>query len=268
MKTEILIVTYAKDFPYLEWCLKSVSKFARGFERINILIPTGNRDLMTVLLYGVAQTHPLPFPILIQTYDEWPGKGMLHHDFQIMNADKWCSSADFIAHIDADCIFTASVTPDTYIVNGKPLLRFEPFARLGNRHAGVMCWKPCTERCLPFPIEHETMRCHPEVYHRRLYAVARDLIAYKLGHSLEEYLRTRPNDKADWFCEFNALGNVALKAHPHEYTAVEQFSDAVTPKNYLQQFWSHGPLDKPQNIWVNGAAAKVVPVEMMKGIMV
>jgi len=31
MKTEILIVTYARDFPYLEYCLKSISKFARGF---------------------------------------------------------------------------------------------------------------------------------------------------------------------------------------------------------------------------------------------
>jgi len=243
--TQIMIVTFNRDFPYLEWCLKSISKFARGFSKLNVLIPEEDKKPLRDLVVRVATTHPLPFPILISFYEDWPGKGMLMHMRQIMFADEFCKDADFIAHIDADCIFTEPVTPDDYIKDGKPILRYEPFDRIGKRHGGVMRWKEVTEKCLPFPILHETMRCHPEVYHRGLYREARELMERKIGKSVDDYLKEQRNEFPQTFCEFCTLGNVAMERFRDRYILVECFKDIEKPKeNKLYQCWSHGGLER------------------------
>jgi len=231
------------------------------------LIPTGQRDAMTVLLYSVAQTHPLPCPVCISLFDEWPEKGMLHHMLQIMRADEWCPDADFIAHMDADCIFTEPVTPEDYIQDGKPILRYEYFSKINQRHSGVGRWQECCQKCLPFPVLHEAMRCHPEVYHRGLYARARDLIAATVHKSCDDYVHEQQNAFPQTFCEFNTLGNVALHDFPEQYLAIEQTGDRVTPHNKLQQFWSHGAIDQPQTVWVLGRETSVVPIDFIKHVL-
>lgn len=266
MTTEIFVVTFRPHFPYLEWCMKSISKFARGFSKLNVLIPTGDKDAMTVLLSSVVQTHPLPFPIQIHLYDEWQGKGMLHHMRQIMYADEWCPYADFIAHIDADCIFTEPVTPDDYVKDGRPILRYELFDRICRRHGGVIRWKEASERCLPFPIQFETMRCHPEVYHRGLYKESRELIQRHTGRTVDDHIADGPNTFPQQFCEHVTLGNVAIERFRDHYVLIEQSSDRVSPPNKLQQFWSHSPPDKSQHIWVNGKEEDVVPMEFIKTV--
>jgi len=265
---EIMIVTFRRDFPYLEWCLKSISKFARGFSKLNVLIPNCDRDEMTVLLSSVVQTHPLPFPILISFYEDWPeGKGMLMHMRQIMFADEFCKDADFIAHIDADCIFTEPVTPEDYIKDGKPILRFEPFDSITKRHGGVGRWKEATEQCLPFPIPYETMRCHPEVYHFGLYRETRELMERKTGKTVDAYLKEQRNEYPQSFCEFCTLGNVAMERFRDHYVLVEQSGDTVVPTNKLGQFWSHGLIDKPQHIWWNGVQNMITPLERIKELL-
>lgn len=259
MKTEIFIVTYARDFPWLKYCLRSIDKFVTGFNAIRILVPGQDQNLLQTMVNDYAPS----MPVVILAAPEWDQLGFLWHENQIMHANEWCPEADFIAHIDPDCVFTGPVTPETYIRDGKPILRYEKFSSIGVRHPGVMRWKEATEMCLPFPIEFETMRCHPEVYHRGLYAEARKQMVQRTGLPVDFYIKNCKNDFPQTFAEFVTLGNVAMRVFPEKYVLVEQTNDTVTPPNHLQQFWSHGALDQPQEIWVLGQSKNVVPARML-----
>jgi hypothetical protein len=261
MTTQFFTCTCVKDFTWLKYCLRSAVKFAQGFNGFRILVPAEDRVALENLVAEVPGTADLP--VICLGADEWPGLGMVWHMNQVMHADEWCPQADFVAHIDPDCVFTEPVTPDTYIKDGKPILRFENFNFIGARHPGVVRWQEATAKCLPFPVHYETMRCHPEVYHRGLYAAARQLMEQKTGQPVPDYIRACRNQFPQGFCEYVTLGNVAMQLFRDQYHLVEQMDDHVTPPNHLQQFWSHGALDQPQDIWVKGEKKTVTAIQML-----
>lgn len=264
MKTEIFIVTFRRDFVYLQWCLRSIAKFATGFSGVNVLVPVEDEAPCMELL---RTTPELPFPKTLVTGIEWPGLGMLWHMAQIMRADQWCPTADFIAHIDSDCLFTEPVTPDDYVRDGKPILRFEYFSNIAKRHPGCAAWQEPTQRCLPFLVTAETMRCHPGVFTRRTYAEARAQIEQKTGQPCDDYIKAQRNAYPQGFCEFVTLGNVAMHCFPNDYVCVEQTGDKLNPPNKLRQFWSHRQVDEVQRIWIDGAEVDVVPLRMIHEIL-
>lgn len=265
MKLDLFIVTYAKDYPYMRWCLKSIAKFARGFNSLHILVPIG--DAATLKQIADLKDVEAIMPVHIHEGEEWPGKGFLWHMFNIMYADNWCIGADFVAHIDPDCIFTSEVTPSDYICDGKPYLRYERYDSLGKRHPGAAAWREPTQRSLPFPVWAECMRCHPGVFHMGLYPKTRELVEQATRMPFEDYVKQQKNSFPQTLSEFNTLGHVALECFPGQYIPVEQKTDRVTPDNKLQQFWSHGLIDHPQRIWVQGGEQDVVPIEMMRRIL-
>lgn len=261
MKVEILVVTFSRDFPYLPWLFRSIAKFCKGFV-VRVLVPTPDYAQADAFIQRYLLDKGIEASV--QSYDEWPNLGFLHHMAQIMRADEWCPAADFIAHMDADCIFTAPVTPETYIKDGKPYMRYEYFSKLGSRHPGAAAWQAPTQACLPFLVTKETMRCHPGVFHRGLYAEARRQMEIKTKESWEDYIKKQRNEFPQTFCEFNTLGNVALHCFPDKYEAVEQTGDRVTPDNHVQQFHSPDPIDRPQSSWVQGAEIQLVPLEFIR----
>ncbi len=263
MNTEIFIVTHGKDFPWLKYCLRSIDKFARGFRTVAVLVPPADAPALEKLVIEIPDHASIPITILEQP--EWPGLGMLWHEAMIMHAETWCPCADFVAHFDPDCIFTAPVTPETFMVDGRPILRYERFESIGRRHPGVLRWKEAAEACLPFTVESEFMRGHPEVYHRDLYVRARNLIVQKTGKRCDDYIRSCRNEFPQTFCEFCTLGAVANEHCPELY----HLFDCATQPNPdfqpypVQQFWSHAPIDQPQNTWVRGEQKTIVPLEMI-----
>ncbi len=271
--TDILIVNYARDFPYLEWCLRSIQKFARGFHRLLIIVPDRDLTLLKEVLHRVPlfgfsdKNEPIKF-LEIQGIDEWPDKGMLHHMSVIMHADIY-SDSDFICHIDSDTIFTAPVTPDTFIKNGKPILQYERFESIGQRHPGVVEWQKVTQNCLPFAIHYETMRQHGETYSRATYAEARKLMQQKTGQSVDDYIRSGRNAFPQEFCEFVTLGNVAIHCFPDKYHLVDNALKENPDKGDfpIGQFWSHSALDLPQDIWWEGVQRKIIPISKIKSIL-
>lgn len=263
MNVEILIVTFRRDFAYLQWLFRSMVKFCSGFSAVKVLVPTPDFPQAEALVHRFLRDGGISNASVL-SYDEWPKLGFLHHMAQIMRSDEWCPAADFIAHFDADIIFTAHVTPETYIKDGKPYMRFEYFSKLGARHPGAAAWQAPTQACLPFLVTKETMRCHPGVYHKGLYAEARRQIESKVKESWEDYIKKQQNTFPQTFCEFNTLGNVALHCFPDKYEAVEQIGDRVTPDNLVQQFHAPDPIDRPQSTWVQGAEMQVVPLEFIR----
>lgn len=238
MTAQFFIVTYAADFQYLKFCLRSLVKFAQGFNGVNILVPTQDRVALENLVAELPGTAGLP--VVCLTGDEWPNQGMLWHMMQILLSELWCPHADFILHMDADCVFTEPVTPGHYIKNGKPILLYDRFDTLGKVHTEIMCWQECTRLCLPFDPPYETMRQHPGVYHRNLYAQTRKRIEEKTGGSVEDYLRKQRNEYPQTFCEFVTLGNVAIHDFPNEYQLYD-VGKLPRPHSKLYQAWSHRP---------------------------
>lgn len=262
MKTSILIVTFQRDFAYLQWCLKSIVKFCKGFSVV-VLVPTPDYAQAEAMVHRGLRDKGLT-DATVQHYDEWPGLGFLHHMVQIMRADEWCPDADFICHVDADCIFTAPVTPETYIKDGRPYMRYEYFSKITARRPDVGMWQGITQACLPFLVTKETMRCHPGVFHRGLYSEARRQMEIKVKQPWEDYVKKQKNDFPQSWCEFNTLGNVALHCFPERYEAVEQTSDCVKPDPHLQQFHSPDRIDLPQHCWVRGEEKMVVPLQFIR----
>lgn len=259
MTTDLFICTHAKDYGWLKYCFKSISKFATGFRALNVVVPV--QDAAELL----EMPHPNGIQFNLWSGAEWPNKGMMWHEYQIMKADEWCCDADFIAHLDPDCVFTAPVTPETFIKNGKPILRYERFDSICGRHPGIMRWKEAVNYALPFPVDKEFMRGHPEVYHRGLYRTAREIIELKQQMSLAEFMRGCRNEFPQTFCEFATLGAVAYERFRDLY---EPF-DCASQRNPdmqewpIQQFWSHSRIDEPQSTWVRGELKTIVPFDFI-----
>lgn len=258
---EIVIVTFARDFSYLQYCLKSIDKFVRGIECVTILIPS--RDLP--LLLDLTLKWNIKTPVRIKTMDEWPNAGFLHHMYSVMITDMWrCGNTPHCAHIDADCVFVEPASPDDYFRDGKPILRYEEFSSLCARHPAHGEWEKATKMCLPFPVKYETMRAHPAVYHVDTYPQARNQMRVKTGEDADLYIRRQKNSYPQTFCEFVTLGNVAMNDQPHLYTPVRQNGDCPDPDNKVIQFHAPDPIHLPQDIWIKGRQQVVTPIEVIK----
>lgn len=262
MTTDLLIITFARDFPYLHHSLRSMVKFCTGFRRLVLMVPHSDAGAAHELVNRVAPD----FPVLLIPYEEWPGMGFMHHMFQVMHSD-YFTDADRIGHMDADAIFTAPVTPESFMVDGRPIIRYEPFSRIGKRHPNITQWQMAAEACLPFRVDHECMRCLPLFYCREVYSKARELIELKTSQSIDKYMKRQRNEYPQSFAEHPTLGIVAWKHFRDRHEFVEQNGDCATPDNFCQQFWSHAPLDQSQHIWVRGNQEHVVPIQFIERVL-
>lgn len=258
--TDLFLVTFARDFVYLKYCLLSIGKFCRRFNYLRVLVPTQDMKATQVLVDAAN----ILFPVRVEPYQEQPDKGMLLHMRQITYADTF-TDGKFIAHLDADCIFTRPVEPTEFFnAEGKPFLRYEPFLTIGKRHPGVLEWQRCTEACLPFPVRNETMRCHPGVFHRSTYELTRVLIKQATHKEADDYIMSCRNAFPQTYAEFNTLGNVALEKQRDLYEPVLQKGDAPNPPTPIQQFWSHASPELPQEIWAAGKPIKEAPMRLIE----
>lgn len=263
-KTRLFIVTYAKDYPYLEACLRSIKKFATGFLGTTILVPTPDVPALREIISRVGIEN-----VTVKSGYEWKGRGHLWHMCQICHSDEWCPEADYVAHFDSDCIFTAPVTPVTFFENEKPLLRYESFESVIKREPGVINWKIAAELCLPFAIENEYMRGFCHVYEKETYKRTRKLVEEKTGQNFNEYVRSGRNTFPASFCEFVTLGAVAHHDFSEKYTLHDCSTDAIPGSNPwpVIQCWSHSPPDKEQTIWIDGVKQTIIPKQLMEEIL-
>jgi hypothetical protein len=229
---EIVISTYAKDFPWLRYCLRSLTKFGSGFEGITVHVPYRDFQAAWALApEGVRVVH---------SGEEWPNRGFMWRQHEVLRMDQIAPvGADYIAHIDADSIAVENVIPEQWFsAQGRPFLRCEPYEKMG---PAVEQWQQFTQACFPFPVRYETMRCYPFVYHRGLYPAVRSAIERHTGKHLADYLKgVKPGAHHPWgFTEYNALGSYALQAFPDVYTKLD-VSEVPSPGTGLELFWSHG----------------------------
>lgn len=263
-KVELFVVTYGRDFRYLKYFLKSVEKYASGFYGMTILVPDED---FAELKRVVADYYHGKIPVRLKHCYVWAGKGMLWHEAHVCRSEKWCPKADFVAHIDPDCIFTGPTTPEDYFEDGKPILPYENFDTLIMRQPGTIHWKKALAKCLPFPVDNEFMRRHPEVYHIGLYEKLRQQVEEKTSMEFNNYVRSCQNEYPQGFTEYPALGAVAAKYFPELY----HLHDCATERNPdkspypVQQCWSHVAPDEPCELWVDGERIRTTAIELYEG---
>lgn len=251
MRVDILVVSYAKDAEWTRYCLASIQKFARGFGSVFLVVPRQHLE------------HFDKVPARIHAFDERPAPlGHLHHLLMKCTADEISPYADFILHLDADCIFAEPVTPEDYFVDGKPVLLYQAYDSMTE---DCSCWKQPTQDALGFEVEYEFMRRHPAVHYRQFYKVLRHHVSTVNKQPFADYLFSRKPNFPVGFSEFNALGALAFH-QGWDYHFID-LAKEPRPPDKLIQFWSHGKLDEPQDIWLDGKKINVVPRQVIDEVL-
>lgn len=235
MNCEFLCVTFRRDWEYTRYMLRSLKKFATGFAGITIAVP--NEDYV---LFLPLEKEYSEIPAKVVSYDDVPGKGFLKHMIMVMQADLLCPNAEFIAHIDSDCMYTQPVTPEEYFHEGKPVLLYEPYATM--THVGRLRWKSAVESALGGISENEFMCRHPAVHYHWLYSAARKAMARHADDWEADWLNG-PNEFPQQKCEYSTLGEVVWRQFRDKYQ-LELNDERFKDKGKLRQFWSHCPVDQ------------------------
>lgn len=210
---DIFIRSYPGDFNWLAYSLKSIHSKTKGFRDIHIVVPQGSSELLRHLT--LEKVHECP------TYsDDYKGQQITK-----LMADTY-SDADYILHMDSDTVFTRDVTPETFIVDGKPIIYYEPYSRVG-----MEPWHPIVSEVLGWSPENEFMRRFPFVYPRWLYKRFRGFIEEKYFVPFDEYVSSRPYRS---FTEFNIVGEYAWKKYHDKF----EWRDPLSDPTYVRQFRS------------------------------
>lgn len=221
MKHIIFIRSYAKDLPWLKFCLRSIAKFVRGHEKVVVVVPNG--DLKLFLDAGIEA---------IGTAESMAG--YLQQQVDKIYAYAYCGGGDpWITFFDSDCVAIAPFDlAALFAPDGRPYLLRTPYASLGNK----VPWQPITEAALGFPCPEETMRCHPMTYRASELRAFVEWFRKNRSQSIDQYVSSV---KANNFSEFNALGSWLLRFHEGSRVWINTENDKV-PSWPLRQFWSWG----------------------------
>lgn len=238
---EILIVTYSKDLPWLEYCLAAIRKHCRGFQGITVAHPNSEAQLFAPLVQR--------FDVRLHGYDEVPGKGMLQHMVVMAMADQFLPAATkYVMHLDADCIYHTPTTPEDYFLNDKPVYLVRSWHSLVTedpKNPGSKCisdcmqWRGPTEFQLGFRTEMYTMCRHPTVLPMFFYGPYRTHIERLHRQSFQQFMLSGrnefPQDRMDW----TAMGAFAFHQMPAAFSwyDIGRFSP---PKDRQKAYWSHG----------------------------
>jgi hypothetical protein len=228
---DIHIVSHAKDAEWCRYAIRSIRRFATGFGGVTLVVPSSDAARFA----GLADALVL--------FDQRRWQGFLHHQIMVQRADEACPSADFIVHMDSDCVFVEPVTPAEYVRNGKAVMLRERYDIIRAAYtgrfrsgAGRRRWQRPTERALGFPVEYETMVRHPAVHPRALYPELRAHIERTHGMPFDDYVfgcgRLLGWGSRLTCPEFPILGAYALARHPDWY----EWIDALSPhENFAMQ---------------------------------
>lgn len=222
MTSSILIKSWRQDRFFLDYLLRSLSKFATGFREIVVLLPEGDRLHFEGTNFYTAD---------VKWVEESDGKNYLRQQIFKLHADKYCAG-DYIFVVDSDCFFYAIISPEMFMPSGKPI----SLLRHWNDASTAKVWKPFTEKFLTFEPMFEGMAALPFIIDRRVLPMIRDYSASTHGCPIEEYiLRQVGND----FSEFNALSAWSHRFVPYLYDwrIADPAADGFPRRHYQKWSW-------------------------------
>lgn len=224
MTCSIFIRSYEKDFPWLQYCLRSLAKYATGFSEIVIAVPEGQQH---------ALKH-LTRERVVAVHDGQPG--YLCQQADKLNADRHCKG-DFILHVDSDTIITKPITPETFMEGDKARWLMTPMAHMP--YEVKKAWlHVCVKTCHVWP-EYEFMRKVTVMVPRWAYGEFRKFIQNLHGQTMESWVMNQPNME---FSEYNTLG-LFLWTYHRDKIHWHDCSVNGVPDPWEHQGWSWGGLN-------------------------
>ena len=222
IKVDIFIRSYHKDLNWLSYCLASIDKFCTGF-RVVVVVP---KSTWSRAQYLRDSFESIRFEQCDDYRDDYLGQQVtkLHADF--------FTDADFISHVDSDCIFTRPVSPEDLIGSGKPRILMLPIAKLSRQKP----WLGPTEEFLGWKVNYDFMQHPPFSYPRSLYGDLRNYSLEMHGLSLEQYVMARP---PRGFSEYNVLGAYAYKWRQDQFNWLD-VSLEDPGEHSCRWYWSWG----------------------------
>lgn len=193
---DIFYKTYHQDKKWLEYSLRSLTKFVTGYNNIVILVPINDKRYFESIV--------LPERATIQYVKEY-GTGYLFQQVCKIQAHKYCSS-EFILCSDSDLIFDHPINLQDFIADGKPEILYTSYDKVGD----AICWKEPTETFIKEPQEFEWMRRNALIYHRSTLEAIE-----KYEPNLEYIIMNSVR-----FSEYNAIGAYAWKYEREKYNFV------------------------------------------------
>ncbi len=220
-------------------------KYAKGFDGVIVVVPTTDIPRFLHLESSFQD-----IKVKIKGFLEYPGKGFVHHLAMKCYADVLCPQATHILHMDPDCLFSAHITPDSYFVDGKPVLLIEPYEAFKEKHPGRYNWKQVTEKAVGFPCSHETMCRHPAVHNAETYGACRSHIQSIHETPFIDFVLKQENKFPQGFGEFNTLGSFALEMRRGEYHFIDRGFEGEKhdPASCVTQLWSYTGVRRPDNL--------------------
>ena len=241
--TEILIVTYAKDLPWLDYTLKGIRRFCTGFQGVTVAHPSHENHIFAPL----AQK----FGVRLHSYNEVAGKGMLQHMVKMAEADIFLPpSTKYVLHMDADCIMRMPTTPEDYFLNDKPYYLIRTWSSLGYhdpRHpiaqsvSDCSQWKPATDFQLGWDTEWYTMCMNTAVMPREFYPAYRAHLENVHRKPFEAMMLEGENGFPQTRMDWTAMGAFAHKHMHDKFTWIDVEAGAY-PEDRKKAYWSHGGL--------------------------
>lgn len=222
MTHALFIRTYSKDLKWLVYCLRSIVKYARGWDELIITIPENELHLLNG--FGLTNCKVFGVKSMIDDYVGQQITKLSAHNY---------TNADIVTFIDSDTLFTKITTPDDFKQEGKLVI-------YKTKYTSIDCpWQHITERAVGFPVEWEYMRRFPLSYYNSTLAGCEQHIKAIHNMDLRRFGNTRPYRALS---EFNLLGAYAEKYQSNLYSFID--TEATTlPEARVRQFWSYGGIN-------------------------
>lgn len=219
---DIVIKSYPPDYGFLSYCLRSIHKFASGFNDVIILLPS---------------SYPLPLTAEKVVLLDVP-ESYMSQQVAKLNADLH-TQASHILHFDSDMLFTDPVTPGFFFKDGKPVWVITPFDEAEDDEKRA--WLHVMVKCLREMPKFEFMRKCAIIVPRWLYAEFRSFIEKTHGMTMEAYVMSQPGHE---FSEYNCLGFYAWIYHRDAFHWHDTSVDGVPKWPFIQKWsWIKGGVE-------------------------
>lgn len=250
---QFLIASYAKDFPWLRQCLRSLSKFSDGI-RCPVVAVT---EEDAALLRPLRREWDVDAEIKV-----WEGPGFGRAQEAMMNGDVLCPGADYVWLLGSDCLATEPFNPSAFCdADGKPFMLYNTWKHLKKHAPETLFWRAGVEKAFGWESKGEFMRRLPLAYPTSMLAPMREFIARRHGVPFNDYVYHNVNVLKN-FSESNVMGEWAWRHAQDRYNWVLRDDNrAPWPANPIVQHWSHGSFDRPRDS--DGRTPREVIVEAL-----
>ena len=222
MTADLFIRSYYKDFRWLTFCLRSVAKYAHGFRKVILVVPESSASRLDRSSFE----GDIDIQLCGNFEDDYLGQQVTK-----LYADLY-TDADFICHIDADCLFWRDTRPDDLMQCGRAIISITPYSLFPKERA----WQRLSEEFMTHPVQHDFMRRQPFLFPRWLYSECRIYAEAVHQQSLSAYVLSRfPGG----FSEYNALGALAYHRF-HDRFVWRERRVWAPDESVCRWFWSWG----------------------------